>query len=55
MANFKETCTTEQFDTLHDILDKTRKNSEYVKVPREAFAALLIDHGQLHAVLKTGC
>lgn len=47
-------CSQEQFEKLHEDLDKTRKTSETVKVSRAALAALLIDHGQLHAALKTG-
>lgn len=46
--------TQEQFEQLHRDLDKTRKSSSTVKIDRAALAALLIDHGQLHAKLKTG-
>lgn len=51
---FKETCSQEQFERLHQQLDQTRRTSETVRVDRAALAALLIDHGQLHTVLKTG-
>lgn len=51
---FKETCSQEQFDKIHQQLDQTRRTSETVKVDRAALSALLIDHGKLHSVLKTG-
>ena len=51
---FAEKCTTEQFETIHQQLEQTRRTSATVKVDRAALQALLIDHGQLHATLKTG-
>lgn len=54
MATFKETCTQEQFEKIHEQLDQTRRTSTTVKVDRAALAALLIDHGQLHIICKTG-
>ena len=51
---FAEKCTTEQFEMIHQQLDQTRRTSATVKVDRAALVALLEDHGQLHAVCKTG-
>lgn len=48
------TCSQEQFEKIHEDLDKTRRTSETVKVDRAALMALLIDHGTLHTTLKTG-
>lgn len=55
MSAFKSTCTQEQFEAIVSALDKTRASSDTVKVPREALAHLLRDHGDLHSILKTGC
>jgi hypothetical protein len=54
MASFTPKCSQDQFEKIHQQLDQTRRTSETVKVDRAALAALLIDHGQLHATLKTG-
>lgn len=51
---FKETCSQEQFERIHQQLDQTRRTSETVRVDRAALQALLIDHGQLHLICKTG-
>lgn len=47
-------CSQEQFEKIHEDLDKTRRTSETVRLDRAALQALLIDHGVLHAALKTG-
>lgn len=44
--------TDEQFNHLYDVLDKARKNSNGVKVERDALANLLIDHSEL--LVKVG-
>lgn len=41
--------TNSQFESLYEILDKARLNSETVKVSREALSNLLIDHSELQA------
>lgn len=48
------TCSQEQFEKIHEDLDKTRRTSETVKVDRAALMALMIDHGRLHEICKTG-
>lgn len=44
--------TEEQYNHLYDALDKARKGSEFVKVQRDALAALLIEHSELQ--MKAG-
>ena len=39
--------TDESFDTLHQAVDKARKNAKDVKVPRQALIGLLMDHSKL--------
>jgi hypothetical protein len=39
--------TDTQFTHLYEVLDTSRKNSETVKVNREALSNLLIDHSEL--------
>lgn len=46
-------CSQEQFEKIHEDLDKTRRTSETVKINRAALQALLIDHGRLHEICKT--
>lgn len=46
-----EKCTQEQFEGLHEALERCRRTSTTVKVDRAALVALLIDHGQLWAAL----
>ncbi len=41
------TCSQEQFESVHEAVDKARQSSESVKVPRAALAALLMDHSKL--------
>lgn len=48
-----EQCSQEQFEELHRALDKARRGSNIVKVDRAAFAALLMDHAELHAQIST--
>lgn len=50
MPEFQESCTQEQFEGIHEALDKTRANTKYVKVDKQALTNLLVDHGQLHAL-----
>jgi hypothetical protein len=40
-------CSQDQFEALHDELDKTRRTSKTVKVDRAALQALLMDHSKL--------
>lgn len=47
-------CSQEQFEKIHEDLDKTRRTSDTVRVDRAALQALLIDHGRLHEICKTG-
>lgn len=54
MATFTAKCSQEQFEQIHRDLDRTRKSSDTVKVNRAALDALLRDHADLHATLKTG-
>lgn len=41
--------TDAQFRTLHTALDTARSTTKEIKVPREALAALLLDHSALVA------
>lgn len=54
MATFNAKCSQDQFEKIHQQLDQTRRTSETVKVDRAALTALLIDHGQLHEIAKSG-
>lgn len=54
IIRFKENCTQDQFEKIHQQLEQTRRTSSTVKVDRAALAALLLDHGQLHEICKTG-
>lgn len=45
MVDFK--CSQEQFESIHEALDKTRSNSKSVKVDKQALTNLLIDHTHL--------
>ncbi len=54
MARFTPKCSQEQFESLHRDIDRTRRTSDTVKVSRAALDALLKDHAELHATLKTG-
>lgn len=40
-----------EFDAMHEIIDKTRKGTEFVSVPKQALAHLLRDHSD-YAELK---
>ena len=42
----------EEFDLLHQAVDKTRKNAKEVKVPRQALINLLMDHSHLVKLVK---
>lgn len=42
----------EQFDILHKAVDKARKNAKEVKVSRKALLNLLMDHANMHGMLK---
>lgn len=48
----KENCTQEQFEGIHQSLDQTRRKAKWVKIDREALAALLVDHGRLQQINK---
>jgi len=54
MATFNAKCSQEQFEKIHQQIDQTRRTSETVKVSRADLMALLLDHGQLHEICKTG-
>ncbi len=53
-SHFTPKCSQEQFEKIQHQVDNVRRSSETVKVDRAALTALLIDHGQLHAICKTG-
>lgn len=40
-------CSQDQFEDIHFVLDKARKNAKQVKVNRIALVNLLIDHAAL--------
>ena len=42
----------EEFDLLHQAVDKARKNAKEVKVPRQALINLLMDHSHLVKSVK---
>ena len=42
----------EQFDILHKAVDKARKNAKDVKFSRKALLNLLMDHANMHGMLK---
>lgn len=41
------TCSQDDFESIHAAVDKSRKTSQTVTVPRAAMAALLMDHSKL--------
>jgi hypothetical protein len=43
--------TQEQFEGLHEALDKVRSTSSTVKVDKEALRALLYDHADYDAII----
>lgn len=42
-------CSNDQFELIHQALDKTRSTSESVRVDRQALVNLLLDHSYLVA------
>ena len=48
----KVNTTDEQFDLLHQSVDKARKNAKEVKVVRKALLNLLMDHSKFTDILK---
>ena len=42
----------EEFDLLHQAVDKTRKNAKEVKVSRQALINILMDHSHLVKLVK---
>lgn len=42
----------EQFDVLHAAVDKVRKSTKEVKVPRQTLLNLLMDHSNMYGKLK---
>jgi hypothetical protein len=56
LASFNDTMklytNDEEFDLLHQAVDKTRKNAKEVKVPRQALINLLMDHSHLVKLVK---
>ena len=42
----------EEFDLLHQAVDKARKNAKEVEVPRQALINLLMDHSHLVKSVK---
>tara|TARA_R100001443_G_scaffold93534_1_gene100098 strand:+ start:111 stop:287 length:177 start_codon:yes stop_codon:yes gene_type:complete len=42
----------EEFELLHQAVDKARKNTKEVKVPRQALINLLMDHSHLVKLVK---
>ena len=53
MKNFEERCTQEQFEALHEALDKVRKNSKSVRVDKQALTNLLQDHSKALSLLSS--
>ena len=49
---YKPYCSDEQFHALHEAIDRTRKSSATVTVPRDALAKLLMDHAKLWQISK---
>lgn len=47
LARIKLHCSQEQFEDLHEDLDKVRSTSSSVKVSKDALRALLMDHAAL--------
>jgi hypothetical protein len=45
--HFQEHCTQEQFEDLHQSVDKTRSTSTTVRVNKQALVNLLMDHSDL--------
>lgn len=41
------TCSQDQFESLHEAVDKTRSTAATVKLPKAAIVALLMDHAKL--------
>ena len=50
--NIELVCTQEQFEGIHEELDKVRSNSKTVKVDKQALTNLLIDHSTLLKEIK---
>ena len=42
----------EDFDLLHLAVDKARKNSKEIKVPRQSLMNMLMDHANFISVVK---
>lgn len=43
---------TEQFESLHVALNKTRSTSETVRVPKQALVHILMDHNMMYDDLR---
>ena len=46
--------TIDEFEKLHEIIDSHRANAKEIKVPRQTFMNLLMDHSNLCKALKAG-
>lgn len=50
----KHTTTMEQFEALHEAIEKVRSTSKTVKVDKEALLNLLMDHSDMTHKLEGG-
>lgn len=50
---FTPTCSQEEFEHLHEGVEKAQYPVQYAKVKADALRHLLLDHAKLHAQLKT--
>jgi len=46
--------TIDEFEKLHEIINSHRANAKEIKVPRQTFMNLLMDHSNMSKVLKVG-
>lgn len=52
MKAFDFTCSKDEFNKLHQSIERTRSTSATVSVDKQALTNLLIDHGKLLSLLK---
>ena len=48
----KETLTQEDFELIHQLVNKVKRGTKNVTLPIEAVKNLLEDHGTLHAIVE---
>lgn len=49
---FKPVLEQEQFEGIHEAVDKVREGTEYVRVNKQALTNLLMDHSELWRILE---